>query len=356
MPRLESQAKAGYYPTPEKVTKLIIQKLQPTAVSPVQGGNTVHRLLDPCCGTGLALQQIAASLEEKTHARVQTYGVELSQERAQEAAKRVDRIMVTDLFGTSIGNEMFSLLFLNPPYDDEANSAEGKKRTEVAFLQRCTPYLAPGSGVLVYIVPLGTIRHMAKFLASHYTSVRCYNFPPDEREAYNQVVIMGRRKSSPYADPRSEDTALGWMMNPETMEDLTQEDMYRDYAVPAFARGEVYFTNLFFHPETVADEAAKSGLWQNRIIMQSIRPDTPPKHRPLMPLRQGHTAMLTAAGFLDNIELESQTGNRVLVKGRTRKEYVVTEDTPDKTVRQERMQTTVVKLDLDTGVFEDIKA
>ena len=356
MPRLQSQAKAGYYPTPGKVTELITRNLKPAWVHPMDTEDNVHRLLDPCCGTGLALQQIAASLEEKTFTKVETYGVELSQDRAQEASKRIEHLMVTDLFGTSIGNNMFSLLFLNPPYDNEASSSEGRKRTEVAFLQRCTPYLAPGSGVLIYIIPKGTIKNIARFLATHYNTIRCYDFPPEEREAHNQVLIMGLRKRTPYQDAKSEDTILGWTMNPETMEDPTQEDKYHNFSVPAWPKKEVYFTNLFFQPETVADEAAKSGLWQNQLIMQAIRPDTPPKHRPLMPLKQGHTAMLTAAGFLDNIELESDTGNRVLVKGHTYKEYIVTEDTPEKTVKQERMRTTVVKLDLDTGVFEDIKA
>ena len=74
-----------------------------------------------------------------------------------------------------------------------------------------------------------------------------------------------------------------------------------------------------------------------------------------MPLRQGHVAMLTAAGFLDNLMLE-QDGTRILVKGRTFKEYEVTEETEEKVVRIERMRTSVISLDLDTGEFEDIKA
>jgi hypothetical protein len=41
-----------------------------------------------------------------------------------------------------------------------------------------------------------------------------------------------------------------------------------------------------------------------------------------MPLRRGHLAMLVAAGFLDNLALESD-GRRVLVKGRTGKEMVL---------------------------------
>ena len=74
-----------------------------------------------------------------------------------------------------------------------------------------------------------------------------------------------------------------------------------------------------------------------------------------MPLRQGHVAQLTAAGFLDNLLLE-RDDQRILVKGRTYKEYETVEETEAKIVRRERMRTTVVRLDVDTGIFTDIQA
>ena len=74
-----------------------------------------------------------------------------------------------------------------------------------------------------------------------------------------------------------------------------------------------------------------------------------------MPLRRGHLAMLVAAGFLDNLVLESE-GRRILVKGRTSKEMVMVEDTPEKEVYRERLVTTVVSLDLDDGEIVEIAA
>ena len=74
-----------------------------------------------------------------------------------------------------------------------------------------------------------------------------------------------------------------------------------------------------------------------------------------MPLRRGHIAMLVAAGFLNNLVLEGD-GRRILVKGRTSKEMEMVEDSPEKEVHREKLRTTVVALDLDGGVIEDIAA
>ena len=74
-----------------------------------------------------------------------------------------------------------------------------------------------------------------------------------------------------------------------------------------------------------------------------------------MPLRRGHMAMLVSAGFLDNLVLEAD-GRRILVKGRTSKEMVMVEDSPDKEVHREKIKTTVVALDLHGGEITDIAA
>ena len=65
--------------------------------------------------------------------------------------------------------------------------------------------------------------------------------------------------------------------------------------------------------------------------------------------------MLVAAGFLNNLCLEAG-GRRVLVKGRTSKEMVMVEDSPDKEVHREKLKTTVVSLNLDCGEITDIAA
>ena len=108
-------------------------------------------------------------------------------------------------------------------------------------------------------------------------------------------------------------------------------------------------------PVAAAAEARRSGLWAKPEITDALWPAGAARTRPLMPLRRGHMAMLVAAGFLDNLCLEAGD-RRVLVKGRTTKESVLVEDTPEKEVYQERLVTTVVALDLGDGGIEDIAA
>ena len=53
---------------------------------------------------------------------VETFGVELHAERAEQARERLNRSLAVDLFGTSIANGAFGVLLLNPPYDADAGT------------------------------------------------------------------------------------------------------------------------------------------------------------------------------------------------------------------------------------------
>ena len=115
------------------------------------------------------------------------------------------------------------------------------------------------------------------------------------------------------------------------------------------------FATRTVDPVAAAAEARRSGLWANTEVTDTLWPAKDSRTRPLMPLRRGHMAMLVAAGFLDNLVLESE-GKRILVKGRTSKEMTKVEDSPQREVHRERLKTTVVALDLDDGEITDIAA
>ncbi len=60
-------------------------------------------------------------------------------------------------------------------------------------------------------------------------------------------------------------------------------------------------------------------------------------------------------GLPGHLCLEAE-GRRILVKGRTSKEMVMVEDSPEKEVHREKLKTTVVALDLHGGEITDIAA
>ena len=130
---------------------------------------------------------------------------------------------------------------------------------------------------------------------------------------------------------------------------------YTDYSPETTPSGDILFTTRTVDPVAAAAEARRSGLWASTEITDTLWPARDTRTRPLMPLRRGHMAMLVAAGFLDNLCLEAE-GRRILVKGRTSKEMVMVEDSPEKEVHREKLKTTVVALDLNGGEITDIAA
>ena len=344
--RLAAQAKGGFYPTPPRVLDLLATLLRPPPRLPAGNHGTV-RLLDPCCGAGAALAHLATHLHPASALPLETYGVELHQERSAQATARLDHTLATDLFAAAIANRAFGLLLLNPPYDHDGE----ERRSEHRFLRHCTRYLAE-HGVLVFIVPRQRLPVSARFLAAHYRRLACWAFPDPERAAFDQVVLTGCRRARPQPDPAAEQQVHRWAT--EELRALTPAPRRSTPCRPP-------------RPASCCSAPAPSipwprrprpgarGLWTHTAITDALWPPQAPRPRPLLPLRRGHLAMLVAAGFLDNLCLEAN-GQRLLVKGRTAKELVLVTRTRDQEVRRERLHTTVVALDLATGTITDIAA
>ncbi len=348
--RLAAQSKGGYYPTPDRVVDLIADLIH-TPTGYYYRERETLRILDPCCGAGDALQRLAERLDRPEAISLETYGVELHRDRAEEAERRLDRTLAVDLFSTSIANGAFGLLLLNPPYDWDSED----KRVEHAFLTHTTRYLAEG-GLLVFIVPRQRLAVSARYLSTHYGRMRCWAFPVPEREVFDQVVLFGYRKKDPVPDAQAESMVMEWAYEePEPLHSRRDSYSYGEYTPATTPSGDILFTSRTVDPVAAATEARRSGLWANTEITDTLWPATDNRTRPLMPLRRGHLAMLVAAGFLDNLVLEGD-GRRILVKGRTSKEMELVEDSPEKEVHRERLKTTVVALDLEVGEITDIAA
>ncbi|MCC6173834.1 MAG: class I SAM-dependent methyltransferase [Chloroflexi bacterium] len=338
MARLESIARAGYYPTPPRVVTAIARHLRPLDTD----GKCTIRLLDPCAGTGAA----AASLGQ--HLSAETFGIELNDERAATARNQPNHVLHTSAFSVRLANGAFSCLFLNPPYDYDD---EGR-RLEHAFLTSLTRALAPG-GVLVFLVPQPRLAVSARYLSSHFTEIRAVRFPQPEYRAFRQIVLFGLRKGKAVPDPASQATVEAWSHG--ELEPLPNAVPAPIIAIPRLPAGDVLFASLTFDPRQAAREAQRHGVWAQPELIEQLWPSDEQPVRPLMPLRRGHLALLVAAGLLNNCTL-SQGEDRVLVKGRTYKEMVqVDSDDEDVEVRREVIRTSIAVLNLGTGALEIVE-
>ncbi len=348
--RLAGQAKGGFYPTPTRVVDLIARTVRATRA---YNGQTVIRVLDPCCGNGDAVLRLAQQMAPTTQVPINTYGIELHKQRAENASTVLDRLLSVDLFQTSIANETFSLLFLNPPYDYDHD--DGKKRTEHSFLLQCTRYLRE-TGVLVFIVPRHRLQTSARFLSSWYEKINYWDFPNPERDDFDQAVVIALRNANPIGNPHKESQIRDWSQTEYTEAAQIDWPDYPLYYAPTTPAGDVLFTSRTVDPIAAIQEARTKGLWANPRITDSFWPPKNSHTRPLMPLRRGHLAMLIAAGFLNNACLQDASGTRVLVKGQTTKERVLAEETEETQIYRDRLETTVTMLDLVTGQIQNVKA
>ncbi|MCP5100120.1 MAG: methyltransferase, partial [Chloroflexi bacterium] len=232
MSRLANIEKIGYFPLPPSVTDLILTHI----TAPHNG-----RILDPCTGKGTALVTLAERLN------LTPFGVELHEERAQEARSVVQKLAARQLTEsrsaqlpdqTRILNDSYlnlisskngyNLLYLNPPYDWDKEDG----RLEYQWLWKTRPYLQPG-GLLVYIVPrhILRMRKAAKYIAAHFDQVRVYRFPDGAYEQFKQIVLFGtRRPKGVVPDAATVDTLIA--MGQETDSLLTKQSMEKLTACP----------------------------------------------------------------------------------------------------------------------------
>ena len=339
MSRLESVAKAGYYPTPPSVVERVAALIRPAHPTTRQA----VRLLDPCCGTGAALRQVADAVGGET------YGIEIARDRYDEAEAVLDHAISASAFAVRLAHDAFSCLWLNPPYDHDDES----KRLEHAFLAGVTRALCPG-GLLVFIVPQRRLAVSARYLAGHYTRLACYRFPDPEFADFRQVVLLAVKRDGAVGEAQWRTRIEAWAAEP--LPELPPAGSVEPlYDLPVLPAGPVLFASQFFDPEVAAQQARESGLWASPALAERLWPAEERPVRPLMPLRRGHLAVLIAAGFLNNILLEAD-GRRILVKGRTYKELVPVESgDPDVEIEREVLRTSVMALDVRTGRFEVIQ-
>jgi len=300
MARLASQAKMGFYATPPGVVEHVKQAL----ALPKPG---TYRFLDTCCGEGEALAQLTAGLGNDENC-IETYGVELDQQRYETAATKLDKVLWGDALNEiRVSSKAFSLLWLNPPYDwDDGHRLEGR------FLEAHLRHLA-SKGWLVFIIPHRALHYLTSAL-SQLDELGIFAFPRPEFEAFKQIIVVGRPR--PAKDPNeqwNQIAKLAKMAPDDAWDQLPKTD---EMPPGCLALSPVPDLRLIFNSERQdLDRAAalvkKSPLWQDLEAATAAR--TFDNLRPLAPLRQGHLAMLLASGMMDG-EVEAN-GRRLVIKG-----------------------------------------
>lgn len=320
MARMAAKARCNYYPLPDSEAELI----RTCFTFPDQQFSA----LDPCSGEGRAMAAITAS------SKAVRFGIELDAYRAEVAAKELDRVIQGDALSTQARVESFSLIYANPPFDDEFGES-GNQRFEVLFLSHFARWLAP-AGVLVYVVPAPQLAGCAQVLASHFRNIRVFRLGSPECARYRQIVAFAIARSRRERD-RTRDSDISYSRN-QLMSLARQYESLpilapgsTELRVPESGIAQLSYAGLPI--DTIDDLLPTSPAY--RQVSQILDPQPVSLHtRPLTPLHRGHIGLLSTAGLLNGV---FGSGDRLHVAAwKTKKRVIKTEETEDEkiTVRE----------------------
>lgn len=294
--RLMNSVRMGYYPTdPENVQHLLRGIRFPSGVT--------TNLLDPCCGCGKALRQIADGNN------CYTYGVELDEHRAEEAQSRLHRVGMGSFFHSRMSMEAFHLLFLNPPYLTVLTEGGGKTRNEKRFLAESVRYLMYG-GLLVCVIPYYRLTaDICRILADNFEDISVWRFTDSEFARFKQVVVLGKRVK------RRDGEALAaelerWAVSPESIPIIAEIPPER-YALPPVLRTVGTFKGERFNERELERQLTHSASFR-RLLEGRRELDRTEKH-PLLPLSIGQIGLVGGSGMINGL-VDCDTPH--IIKGR----------------------------------------
>jgi hypothetical protein len=297
MARLASQAKAGFYPTPDSVVSLLKTKIS---------FEKDARALDPCCGYGNTLSRLASP-------DTITYGVELDHQRATKAKSQLFKAVWGDaLTEARVSTQSFGLLYLNPPYDTAINSDDKlDRRLEHQFLRTYIRTLQIG-GILVLVIPYYVLKTCAKTLARNF-KLQVTGFPDEEFPMFKQCVVFGEKRYI------SEEKAKATQEHLEELAGRAPEEFQSEVwpletmapiVIPK-ADKPVNFRIDRLDPLEAIPVINKAGILQD--VLKELIPTKNNNIRPLTSLANGHLALMLAGGYM-NGAIEKD-GRQLVIKG-----------------------------------------
>jgi hypothetical protein len=313
MARQEAQSKLLYYPMSDEVVDLISTWLSNPQPS---------RIADPCVGSGEALARLKAHLGD-----CETWGVEVSYVRAEQAKRVIDVVLPTSFYHVKWDDRTVSLALNNPPYDfSEYQDERGSRiRHERLFVTQMSRRIVTG-GIHVIIIPRRMLadEELARYLVGRYEHVLAFAYP---HSGFDQVVIFGVKRAQYQHPSRIQIEGLTALANPDAvLAELCPGD--GRYILPAApeASPEAFLYTPLTHAEQIRAAQQCSPLDTEEYIRAlHVRPIGEPIH-PVVQENIGHVSMELSSGGVGVLRIDTPAGP-ILTRGTTTKEVTEQRET-----------------------------
>jgi hypothetical protein len=313
MSRLEAQAIMNYYPCPPAVVQMAASWLV------TEPGKRIN-IIDPCMGEGRALWLMQIALAKQS-AKVFSYGIELDSERFKAASE----LLADDDDGSrrylegatefaSVAYNSFSLMWLNPPFDNSGQE-------ELAWLKRTTHWLAD-DGVLIFLTTRRNLEMnwpLGEYLAHYYDIQQIARFPEADNH-FGEVIVIARKMSQTEvvasADRRTNTFRQYFYDAVRRIEPLRLRGSGEAALVVPHVTAPKRFEMKIPGLGEAVRNAAVAGISSSDVWRELVTPETLAANwRPMMDIREGHVPNLLAAGVMEAMPLVDPELGRIIVKG-----------------------------------------
>ncbi|MEP7287905.1 MAG: DUF6094 domain-containing protein [Chloroflexota bacterium] len=334
--------KIGYYPIPDAMMHWIVAQLS------IAAGATIS-FIDPCMGEGAALKILKDQV--KAHkAEALVYGCEISRQRyatalqtvLNERREGISRLVSGAAEFIDTSKHTFSLLYLNPPFDER-----GKEQNR--WLELTEEWLVPGGWLIFITTEDSALRpDTQRLLDRCYEQVVCYRYPDAQRH-FKEVVVFAKRRQA-----NKREAIRSVIYTASSLATLTLQEQF-SFEVPA-SKAPQRFTMTVPDLEdslTCLHEMGISttALWTRLTQSASLSS----KWQPLLELGDGHIANLISSGAFDGMPIDDPDLGRCLITGygtKEKTEPVVEVDEDGITEKETVTEIAVVHLvvmNIDTG-------
>ena len=355
MARIGSRQIAGYYPTPEHLLDPIASILDFSI------DVSVPVLFDPVAGDGAAI----TGLRDRWLPNAQIVAAELEAQRAAALKRRLAHYPHQALHADALTlapnrhtSPRATVLYLNPPYDTDPQH----RRLEQRFLANFTPFLCPGAGHLLFVIPHRALAASAEYLATHYQDLEGFRFPDEDFEAFGQIVVHGRRAEAPLTDAPMRGTLLRWADHPNLLDTLSPRG-------PSFTVSSDHLYQLALHARPLdvgrAVESFQPWTGTTNDPLPSVDDLLGGTYQTALPPKPAHIALALTSGMFNGRRIEPNDPSRhpaLLAKGVYTREFVEVDTKHNKDgdltgvveIECPRLQLTVLRL--DTFEFHELAA
>ncbi|MFC5402346.1 DUF6094 domain-containing protein [Cohnella soli] len=244
---------------------------------------------DFCAGSGRALELL---MEESSGVG---FGIEPNEEKYLELRSRIPNALYGGYEECRISRDTFRLMYLNPPYDSDSETAEAKvERKEKRFLRHLMMYVAV-DGILVYNIPRRRMtKDIVSMLVANLDDIRVYQSHDD---TYNQVYTIGRKRREKFSRASEVERILALMQEGGSLERLPMLDV-PVYKVLSGNIAPKYFRSSNMDVDQVREVSLKSTLTERG--QEWTTPKKPAARlQPLLPDKEMHRVLRMASGRLN---------------------------------------------------------